>query len=312
MTTRSSREPGRPDGSGSRRGARLREVLVARMLVCLGLVAVLAVPGHAQETRSTLDRIKDTGVISLGFRESSIPFSFLDKDRKPAGYSVDLCARVATSVQQRLGLRDLKVNWVVVTPADRIPSIVRGAIDLECGSSTVTFSRMEQVDFSHMIFVDGGSLLATAASRIERVGDLAGKRVAVIPGTTTEKALATALQRAIIQAQMITVSEHADGLAVLEAGKADAYASDHMLLAGLLLKAREPDKLRLSSDLFSYEPYGLMLRRGDGPFRVQVNRVLSSLYRSGEIVPVYERWFGPFRGAGPLLQALYLLHSLPE
>ena len=240
MTARSSRDPGRPDARESHRGARLQEVLVALILICLGLVAVLAVPVHAQETRSTLDKIKDTGVISLGFRESSFPFSFLDKDRKPAGYSVDLCSRVATSVQQRLGLRDLKVNWVSVTPADRIPSVVRGAIDLECGSSTVTFSRMEQVDFSHMIFVDGGSLLATAASRIERVGDLAGKRVAVIPGTTTEKALATALQRAIIQAQVITVSEHADGLAVLEAGRADAYASDHVPLAGLRSRPRSP------------------------------------------------------------------------
>ena len=201
---------------------------------------------------------------------------------------------------------------MAVTPADRVSRLVKGTIDLECGSTTITFGRMEQVAFSHMVFVDGASLLATAESRITGLKDVAGKRVGVIPNTTTEKALAAALNAASIKADTVPVSEHREGLQGLEAGRLDAYASDHILLAGLLETARDPGKLRLSGEYFSYEPYGLMMRRGDNAFQAQVNRVLSALYRSGGIVPIYERWFGPYKAAPHLVQALYLLHSWPE
>jgi glutamate/aspartate transport system substrate-binding protein len=171
---------------------------------------------------------------------------------------------------------------------------------------------MEQVAFSHMIFVDGGSLLATTESGIATAKDLAGKRVGVIPNTTTEKALAAALAGASVQANVITVTEHGEGLRGLEEGRLDAYASDRILLAGLLATSRTPDKLKLSTDLFSYEPYALMLRRGDNAFQANVNRTLSGLYRSGGLVQIYERWFGPFANASPLVKALYLLHSWPD
>ncbi len=283
-----------------------------RPAIAAGICLLLTGPAFGQEARPTLDRIKETKAIALGFRETSAPFAFTDRERKPAGYSVDLCARVATGIQRRLGLPDVKVNWVPVTPATRVPHLVKGVIDLECGSTTITFTRMEQVDFSHMIFVDGGGLLATAQSGIAGVADLNGKRVGVIPGTTTEKALAAAARRAVVQPQVVTLAEHADGLAGLEGGTLDAYASDRVLLLGLVAQAKDAAKLRLSPDLYSYEPYGLMMRRGDNAFRVQVNFVLSALYRTGEIVPVYERWFGRFEAASPLIKALYLLHSLPE
>jgi ABC-type amino acid transport substrate-binding protein len=233
-------------------------------------------------------------------------------DRQPAGYSVDLCLQIVGAIRQSLNRPDLKVAWVVVTPGDRIPKLVKGTIDLECGSTTITFGRMEQVAFSHMIFVDGGSLLATTASGIATVKDLAGKRVGVIPHTTTEKALAGALASASVQATVVTVNELGDGLRGLEDGKLDAYASDRILLAGLLTSARAPATLTLSSELFSYEPYGLMLRRGDNSFQASVNRTLSKLYRSGGLVQIYERWFGSFAAASPLLKALYLLHSWPD
>jgi len=276
------------------------------------LLIASAGPAVAQEIRPTLDKIKETGAIQLGYRETSRPFSFLGNDGQPAGYSVDLCLNVASALRQSLKLTDLKVTWVPVTPADRVAKLVKGTIDLECGSTTITFGRMEQVAFSHMIFVDGGSLLASVASGIGGVKDLAGKRVGVIANTTTEKALAAALAGASIKAQTIVVSEHGEGLQGLEAGRLDAYASDHLLLAGLLATAKDAGKLRLSGELFSYEPYGLMLRRGDNAFQVQVNRVLSALYRSGAIVPIYERWLGPFTAGPPLVQALYRLHSWPE
>jgi len=276
----------------------------------LALLA-LAGPAAAQEIRPTLEKVAEAGVISLGYREASRPFSFVGSDAQPAGYSVDLCLRVVDAVRQLIKRPDLKAAWVVVTPGDRIPKLIRGTIDLECGSTTITFGRMEQVAFSHMIFVDGGSLLATAASGITTVKDLAGKRVGVIPNTTTEKALAGALQSASVQATVVTVTEHSEGLQGLEEGKLDAYASDRLLLAGLLGTARDPAKLKLSGEYFSYEPYALMLRRGDNSFQAEVNRTLSRLYRSG-LVQIYERWFGSFAAASPLVKALYLLHSWPD
>lgn len=151
------------------------------------LLVVLAGPAVAQEIRPTLDKIKESGAISLGYRETSRPFSFVDADGKPAGYSVDLCLQVAAAIKQSLKLADLKINWVPATPADRVSKLVKGTIDLECGSTTITFGRMEQVAFSHMIFVDGASFLATAASGVRGVKDLGGKRVGLIANTTTER-----------------------------------------------------------------------------------------------------------------------------
>jgi glutamate/aspartate transport system substrate-binding protein len=278
---------------------------------CAVLLAAAAGPAAGQEIRPTLDKIKETGVIQLGNRASSRPFSFLGSDGRPAGFSVDLCVQVADAIKESLKLPGLKVAWVTVTPADRIGQLVKGNIDLECGSTTITFGRMEQVAFSHMISVDGGSLLATVDSGIGAVRDLAGKRVGVIPNTTTQKAIAAALAGASIQATVVPVAEHGEGLRGLEEGRLDAYASDRILLAGLLAAAGNPAKLRLSDEFFSYEPYGLMMRRGDNAFQAQVNRTLSTLYRSG-LVQIYERWFGPFATASPLTKALYLLHSWPD
>jgi len=141
-------------------------ITVTPALLFALVLATIAAPAAAQEARPTLDKIKATGAIAIGYRETSIPFSFVDKEKKPAGYSIDLCLRVAASIQRRLGLKELPVTWVPVTPSSRVPELVRGSIDLECGSTTITFTRMEQVDFSFLTFVDGGSLLATSASKV--------------------------------------------------------------------------------------------------------------------------------------------------
>ena len=203
-----------------------------------------------------------TGRRPVHFRSAAATVS------RPDSRSTSACRWPARSGES-LKLPGLKVAWVPVTPADRIPKLVKGTIDLECGSTTITFGRMEQVAFSHMISVDGGSLLATADSGIGTVKDLAGKRVGVIPNTTTEKALAAALAGASIQATVIPVAEIGEGLRGLEEGRLDAYASDRLLLAGLLATAKNPAKLRLSGEFFSYEPYGLMMRRGDNAFQAQ-------------------------------------------
>ena len=287
-------------------------VSVSLALSVAAMLALSSAPAPAQDLQGTLKKIKDSGVITIGYREQSVPFSFRGNDGKPAGYSIDLCSRIVTSVQQRLGLAKLDVKWVAVTPETRIPSVVNGTIDLECGSTTNTLTRQEQVDFSHMIFVDGGSLLAKTTAKFASFQDLSGKKIAVIPGTTTETMLRGVLQKALVTAQVMPVKDHREGLTALESGAVDAYASDRVILIGLAVTAQDPTQFAIADQYLSYEPYGLMLRRGDAAFRLAVNRALSHLYRSNEVMQIYGRWFGKLGAPSNLLLAMYALHSLPE
>lgn len=273
---------------------------------------LLTGPALAADLEGTLKKIKSTNTIVLGYLDSARPFSFVGEDGKPAGYSVDLCARVVARVGKELGLPNLQVKWVKVTAANRLQSIVSGMTDLDCGTTTVSLSRQEQVDFSLMTFVDGGSLLVVGDSGVVGIGTLETKRVAVIPGTTTEKSLTEALKQRGVSAKIVPVKDHAAGVAALDTGAVDAYASDRVLLIGVGRTSKDPAKLSLTDEYFSYEPYGLMLRRGDAPFRLSVNRALAELYRSREIVPLFEKWFGSMTTAGPLIAAMYLMNGLPE
>ena len=178
---------------------------------------------------------------------------------------------------------------VGVTVESRIPAVVNGTIDLECGSTTSSLSRQEQVDFSNMTFVDGGSLLVKLGNNLATLQDLSGKKIGVIRGTTTEGAIRTVLQKTQVTAEIVSVTDHRGGLAALESGSIDAYASDRVILIGLAATAKDPGQFAIAEQYLSYEPYGFMLRRGDAPFRLAVNRVLSSLYRAGEIVQIYGR-----------------------
>jgi glutamate/aspartate transport system substrate-binding protein len=283
-----------------------------RVSALVALALWLPVGAGAQDLQGTLKKIKDSGTITIGYREQSVPFSFKGTDGKPAGYSVDLCQRIATGVQQQLKLSKLDVKWVAVTPETRISSVVNGTIDIECGSTTNSLSRQEQVDFSHMTFVDGGSLLVKTSQKLAAFQDLSGKKIGVVPGTTTETAVKNALQKAFVTAQIVPVKDHREGLSALDAGTIDAYASDRTILIGLAVTANDPTQYAIAEQYLSYEPYGFMLKRGDAPFRLAVNRVLSSLYRSGEIMQIYGRWFGKLGQPGNLLVAMYALHALPE
>ena len=284
----------------------------AAIRILAAIVLWLPITASAQDLQGTLKKIKDSGTISIGYREQSVPFSFKGSDGKPAGYSIDLCQRIVTGVQQQLKLPKLDVRWVAVTPETRISSVVNGTIDLECGSTTNSLSRQEQVDFSHMTFVDGGSLLVKASGKLASFQDLSGKKIGVVPGTTTDTAVRAALQKAFVTAQIVPVKDHREGLSALDAGTIDAYASDRTILIGLAVTASDPAQYSIAEQYLSYEPYGLMLRRGDSAFRLAVNRVLSSLYRSGEIGQIYGRWFGKLGAPGNLLIAMYALHALPE
>ena len=266
----------------------------------------------AQPLSGTLKKIKDTGAIAIGYRENSRPFSFLGPDGKPTGYSIDLCQRIAMAAQQEVGLPTLEFKYVPVTVENRIQAVANGTVDIECGSTTTTISRQEQVDFTNPTFLDGGGLLVLAGSGINGVGDLGGKRVAVIPGTTTERALKDAIQRSYMLVSTVTVKDHNEGLSALETGMADAYASDRTLLIGLILSSKDPRRLALAESMFSYEPYGFMLRRGDASFRLVANRTLARIYRTEQILQIFQKWFGSLgRPTGALL-AVYLIHGIPE
>jgi glutamate/aspartate transport system substrate-binding protein len=283
------------------------KILVVALLAVLGL----AHSSTAQDLDGTLKRIKDSGTFNLGYLQSAPPFSFPGPDQRPVGYSIDLCTRVASAIQKQLGT-NLKLNWVPVTPENRVDMVAQGKVDIECGTTTATLSRQERVDFSLMTFVDGGSLMAPADSNLSGVPDLAGKRIAVIPGTTTETALSKFLKEQFVTIETVPVKDHVAGREALEKRSADAFASDRGILIGLAVTAKDPTRFGLANLWFSYEPYGFMMRRNDANFRLAVNKALAALYRSGDIAPIYDKWFGGFGKPTQAIQAMYLLNGLPE
>jgi len=286
---------------------------VRRLLTSAALAFLLAAPSPAAAQEDTLAKIKRTGAITIGYTETSAPFSSVGPGGTPQGYSIDLCLRIADGIKKDLSLLQLDVKWAKVTAENRIVSVANGTVDIECGTTTKTLSRMAQVDFTLLTFLDGGSLLVATASGINKLTDLPGKRLAVIPGTTTERAVRDVVRKLSLQnVTLLSVTDHAEGLAALDAGKIDAYASDRMLLTGLAVASKNPAKLAVIEGFISYEPYAFMIRRGDTNFRLAVDRVLTRLYRSAEVVPIYEKWFGPFPEGGSLIAALYVLNSVPE
>jgi len=283
------------------------------------LVAVVlaALAGPAAAASPTLDRIKATGTITFGYRDGAAPFSAKQRNGAVRGYSVELCEKVAAAVGRALGLPNLKVVWKPVDSETRIADVVSRKIDAECGSTTITLSRMERVDFSLPIFVDGASALVRAGPGAPKpapasLADLAGKRIAVLPATTTETALRKALGVTGVTATLVTVKDANEGVAQLLAGKVEAYASDRLLLVRLRADSAKTDELALLDSDFSFEPYALVLPRDDPDFRLLVNRTLVGLYKSGEIDPIFIRWLGAYGQPGALLNAMFYLNALPE
>ncbi|MBK8579873.1 MAG: amino acid ABC transporter substrate-binding protein [Candidatus Accumulibacter sp.] len=282
-----------------------RWILLASTTVGLCLVT----PAHAA---GTLDKIRAAQAIALGYRETSIPFSYTGDDNQPWGYSVDLCTRVAAAIVKQLGLEELQLQWVAVTPENRIAKLKSGEIDLECGSTTSSLARMQEVDFSLPTFVDGAAYLSRRIAGIKRLDDLAGRKIAVAAGTTTERIIAQVLKQYKLDAQLVKVSDHQQGIAAMVREQVDAYASDRSLLIGLALDSGNQNDWSLGPETFSYEPYALMMRRNDADFRLAVNRELARLSRSREIYGIYDRWFGFLAKPGPRLESMYQLNALPE
>jgi ABC-type amino acid transport substrate-binding protein len=273
----------------------------------LVLAAALAWPAAAQ----TLDKVRKTGTLTLGYIDGAAPFSYVDANGEPQGYSVDLCRAVADGIAAQLKRAQLKTRWVKLSIQNRIDAVRRGQVDIECSTTTWTLARQRLVDFSLVTFVDGGSIL-TKVDGAGRIGDFGGKRVAVIQGTTTERALREALTRALVSAELVMVKNRDEGLELLRQGQVDGFASDRTTLIGMVAKGGGGDIFKLLDQDFSIEQYALMLPRGDPDFRLAVNRGLAQLFRSGDIRRVYDRWLGPLGPPSLLLSATYFIQSLSE
>jgi glutamate/aspartate transport system substrate-binding protein len=278
------------------------------LAACLSFAAAVAAAGPSH----TLDRIRADGVIHLGYRTGAAPFSFKERDGKVRGYSVELCTRIAAAIQKQLGLAALKVEWTALEAGTRLDAVAKGKVDIECGTTTVTLARYERVDFSLPIFVDGGSVLTLADAKLNAFADLTGKRVAVIPGTTTETGLKREFAAVGARTELVPVADGAAGMALLLAGKVDGYAGDRIVLVSLRAGSVEPAKLSLLERDFSFEPYALVVPRDDPDFRLAVNRSLVEIYRSGDIDDIFYRWLGALGRPGPLLHSMFYLNTLPE
>lgn len=281
-----------------------------KTLLTLALALAFVAPAAAQT--GTLEKIRKQGAITIGYLEGSAPFSFRDANGQPQGYSVELCRAVAGGIREQLKLASLETRWVVLTIQNRLEAVKSGRVDIECSTTTWTLGRQADVDFSLITFVDGGSILTRVESDTARLSDFSGKRIAVITGTTTEKVLKENLARRSIKASVVTIKTREEGIRLLDSRKVDGFASDRMVLIGVVLSSKTQGAFKLLEEDFSVEPYALALPRGDHEYRLAVNRVLARLYRSGDIQKVYEQWLGRLGPPSVLLSAMYFIQGLAE
>ena len=283
-----------------------------RILSIALLASLLAAPAIADELTGKLKSIAASKTILIGYQKESIPFSFADTDGEPMGYSVDLCKRVAAGIQQQLELPKLDVKFVPLTPENRFEMVASGQVDIECGNSSDTISRQKIVDFSLMTWVDGANFIVKGEQVVTGLTEMSGKRIGVVEGNTTEKALQNWMQKNMVSFEIVPVKTHLDGMRELNEGLIDAYAADQTVLIGLAASVSKDMRVSIAPVRFSYEPYALVVQRNDADFKQAVNRVLAQLYRTGEVMKIYDTWFGKF-GKPPMpLMVMYEMNALPE
>jgi ABC-type amino acid transport substrate-binding protein len=278
--------------------------VIAALSVTVGVFAGTASAG-------ALERIGQDKGIRIAYRDDAPPFSYKDKIGEPVGFMVDLCREVAKKLADQLRLTSLNVTYVPVTAADRFEAIQGQKADLLCEPTSATLSRRELVDFSIPTFVDGASLMIRADGPHD-LKAMAGHKIGVLGGTTTEEALRNSLKLAGITAEIIPAKTHAEGLAMLDDAKVSAYFGDRSILVSLIRDSKAPNKLMLAENYLSVEPYALALPHGDEDFRLAVDRALSHIYRSGEISAIFKRTFGDNTKPGEVLLTLYLVSGLPD
>jgi glutamate/aspartate transport system substrate-binding protein len=264
---------------------------MGRALPCLLLAGALALPAHAQELTGTLKKIKDAGSVTLGYRESSLPFSYLNAAKRPIGYSIDLCLEIVEEVKDALGIESLDIKYVAVTPENRIDMVASGKVDLECGSTTNNLERQKRVAFSPVIFVSGTKLLVRRPVTVRSYLDLKGKTVAVTAGTTNQSAMKTLSDKQKLGMRFAVAKDHAQAFTLLEKGKADAFATDDVLLYGLVAKSGRSREFQVVGEFLSYDPYGIMFRRDDPDFAGVVKDAFERLATSRELEQTYNKWF---------------------
>ena len=239
----------------------------------------------------TLANIKKTHVVRLGYRESSPPFSFLDQANRPIGYSLELCEAIVDEIGVEVDDANLRIDYVKVTSDDRIPAVVQNKIDLECGSTTANAERGRQVAFSPLMFVAGTKLMVPKASNISAATDLKGKTVVVTKGTTNEQAMHAVDKKLALGLNIIASPDHEQSYQMLVDGKADAFATDDILLYGLIARHKAQDKFRVTGDYLSYDPYGIMFRKGEPQLSAVVERTFRKLGTNRDLIPLYNKWF---------------------
>lgn len=257
-------------------------------LIC-GMAAVFALSAGAEA--GTLDKIKSTGVITLGVRESSIPFSYYDDQQRAIGYSVDMCNLIVSSLKDKLALPNLIVKDVPTTSQNRIPLVNNGTVDIECGSTTNNLERQQQVAFSNTTFVIGTRLLVKKDAKIADFPDLAGKNVVTTAGTTSEKILREMNVKKHMNMNVISAKDHAEAFLTLQQGRAAAFMMDDALLYGQIAKLPNRADYSVVGTAQSFEAYGLMIRKDDPAFKAAVDAALTKAMKSGVAASIFKKWF---------------------
>lgn len=261
------------------------------VMVMMLALAMTAGAASAQSLTGTLKKVKDTGTIALGVRDSSIPFSYLDDKQSYQGYSIDLCMKAVTAIQKHLGLSSLNVRMVPITSATRIALISNGTIDLSCGSDTNNLERQKQVAFAPTMFITANRLLAKKSSNIKSLADMKGKTIVSTSGTSNLKQITALNAERNLDMKILTAKDHAEAFLMVETGRAAAFAMDDILLASLAANSKSPSDYMITSEALSVEPYGIIQRRDDPAFKKVVDTAISNVYKSGEINRIYAKWF---------------------
>jgi glutamate/aspartate transport system substrate-binding protein len=281
-----------------------------RVLLLLLALGCTGAPASAQTSEGRLKQIGESKVVKLAYRSDANPFSFLNSQGQPDGYTIDLCKFIVHSLEVQLNVK-LTITWVPVDTQNRFDAIAGGLADMECGSSTVSLGRMAKVDFSSFIFMENTGLVVRTNSGIFSVGDMGGKKIAVIAGTTNEIALTKELKRRQLQTSLVQVKDRQEGMAALASGAVDSFASDKLLLIGA--PNADAANYKMLPENLSAEPYAIVLPRGDWAFRIAVNKGLSQLYTSSQILDIYLKWFAAIGQRPDLLRAaVYIFGTLPE
>jgi glutamate/aspartate transport system substrate-binding protein len=258
------------------------------MVAALGALA-MAAPAAAQE--GTLKKIKDSGAITVGHRDASIPFSYYDDKQQPIGYAMDLCHRIVDAVKSELKMPKLDVKYQLVTSANRIPLMANGTIDLECGSTTNNLDRQKQVGFTITHFVTANRFVGKKSANLKTLDDLKGKTIVSTAGTTNIKQITELNAQKNLGANIISANGHPEAFLMVETGRAAAFVMDDILLYSLVATSKAPGDYAISTDALSVEPYGIMVRKDDAAFKKVVDEAMRQIYKSGEINKIYDKWF---------------------